>query len=110
MMMHLYAAQLTTLLASFSFEQIDYRGTEKQFWESINCVIQSGIGSLPAAPPIPPIVSQTTFHAAFLAAKWTQEIVLLIDEFSELHAASPEIRDSFLRTLRATRNDVDRFA
>ena len=108
--MHLYAAQLTTLLASFSFEQLDYRGTETHFWESINSVIQSGIGSLPVAPSISPIVSRTTFLDAFLLAKWTQGIVLLIDELSELHAASPEIRDSFLRTLRATRNDVDRYA
>jgi hypothetical protein len=108
--MHFYAARLTALLASFSFKQIDCRGTEKQFWESINSVIQSGIGSLPGAPPISPIVSQRSFLDAFFRIKWPHEIVLLIDELSELHAASPKIRDGFLRSLRAAKNDVDRYA
>jgi hypothetical protein len=62
MMMDLYAAQLATLLASFSSEQIDYRGTETHFWEPINSVMQSGIGSLPVAPSI---VSQTAFLMLF---------------------------------------------
>jgi len=55
--------------------------------------------------PIPPITSQQTFLGAFLAGNWASKIVILIDELSELHSASEEVRDDFLRALRATRNN-----
>ena len=100
-------------LISFSFEQIDYRGTTKQFWKSIGQAIQPRIGEACVAfdrNPIPPITSQQTFLGAFLAKNWALKVVILIDELSELHSASKEVRDDFLRALRVTRNDPDPYA
>ncbi len=100
-------------LVSFSFEQIDYRGTANQFWKSIGLAIQPGIGGARVASdrnPIPPITSQQTFLGAFLAGNWAVKVVLLIDELSELHSASGAVRDDFLRTLRETRNNPEPYA
>ena len=98
---------------SLSFEQLDYRGTRNQFWTSIGLAIQPGIGGTRVASdeyPIPPITSQQTFFGAFLAKNWAVGVVLLIDELSELHSASEEVRDDFLRTLRETRNNSEPYA
>jgi hypothetical protein len=100
-------------LVSFSFEQIDYRGTTNQFWKSIGQAIQPGIGGARVASdrnPIPPIISQQTFLGAFLAENWALKVVILIDELSELHSASEEVRDDFLRALRVTRNNPEPYA
>ena len=93
--------------ASFSFEVIDYRGTVNSFWESIGSAIQRSFcyESLPS-----PIVTQKTFLDAFQAKNWEQDVVLLIDEFSELHSASEDIRNDFLRTLRDIRNNTRIYA
>jgi hypothetical protein len=103
----------TLPLVSFSFERIDYRGTAKQFWTTIGQAIQPCIGGARVASdrnPIPPITSQETFLGAFLAGNWAVKVVLLIDELSELHSASEEVRDEFLRTLRETRNNPEPYA
>ena len=100
-------------LVSFSFERIDYRGTANQFWTTIGKAIQPGIRGARVASdrnPIPPITSQATFLDAFLTENWTVKVVLLIDELSELHSASEEVRDQFLRTLRETRNNRELYA
>jgi hypothetical protein len=100
-------------LVSFSFERIDYHGTANQFWKTIGQAIQPGIGQERVASdgsPIPPITSQITFLDAFLSRDWAVKVVLLIDELSELHSASEEVRDEFLRTLRETRNNPDPYA
>jgi len=99
-------------LVSFSFEEIDYRGTTNQFWKSIGQAIQPSIGGARVASdrnPIPPITSQQTFLGAFLAGNWASKVVFLIDELSELHTASEEVRDDFLRALRATRNNPESY-
>ena len=36
---------------------------------------------------------------------WRQNVILLIDELSELYDAQPNIRDEFLRTFREIRNN-----
>ena len=51
-----------------------------------------------------------TFLDAFHANNWKQKIVLLVDELSELHSASGDIQDSFLRTLREIRNNDSAYA
>jgi len=93
--------------ASFSFEAIDYGGTVDQFWESIGSAIQRSLGdeSLPSH-----VVTRRAFLDAFRANNWKQKVVLLIDELSELHSASEDIQDSFLRTLREIRNNAGAYA
>ena len=57
-----------------------------------------------------PIVTRQTFLDAFHAKNWVQDVVLLIDELSELHSASENIRNDFLRTLREIRNNTKAYA
>ncbi len=57
-----------------------------------------------------PIVTRQTFLDAFHAKNWAQDVVLLIDELSELHSASENIRNDFLRTLREIRNNTKAYA
>lgn len=94
-------------LDSFSFERIDYRGDLSHFWTSIGLALEAGFGDW---TPTTPIDSQQTFLRAFLRKDWNQEIVLLVDESSELHASSEEVLDSFLRTLREARNNAAAYA
>jgi len=53
-----------------------------------------------------PIDSQQTFLRAFHRKDWNQDIVLLMDEFSELRSSSEVVLDSFLRTLREVGNNA----
>ncbi len=99
--------RIDVLSASFSFEALDYGGTVAQFWKSIGSAIQRSLGdeSLPSR-----VVTRRAFLDAFRANNWKQKIVLLVDELSELHSASEDIQDSFLRTLREIRNDARTYA
>ena len=94
------------LLASFSFEAIAYNGTVDRFWRSLGSAIQRSFRD----KTLRPIVNQETFLDAFRARDWQREIVILIDELSELHSASGDIRDDFLRTLREIRNNARAYA
>jgi hypothetical protein len=94
-------------LDGFSFERIDYRGDLSHFWRSIGLALEAGFGDW---TPTAPIDSQQSFLRAFHRKDWNQEIVLLMDEFSELHSSSEVVLDSFLRTLRETRNNATAYA
>jgi hypothetical protein len=94
-------------LDSFSFERIDYRGDLSHFWRSIGLALEAGFDDW---TPIAPIDSQQAFLRAFLRKDWNQEIVLLMDGFSELHSSSEGVLDSFLRTLREARNNATAYA
>ena len=98
---------LTYLLASFSFEAIDYDGTVDQFWESIGSAIQRSLGDESLSSRV---ATRRAFLDAFRANNWKQKVVLLVDELSELHSASEDIQDSFLRTLREIRNNARTYA
>jgi hypothetical protein len=100
-------------LTSLSFERIDYLGTVQQFWDSISRAIQTDIAGLrndaSGWSPAAPIISQQSFLDAFRAGDWQKHVVLLLDELSELHLASGEVRDSFLRALREAKNHASAY-
>jgi hypothetical protein len=90
---------MSSFSTSFSFERLEYRFTEQEFWTSLG-------NALPATLPLPrPIQSRQDFFATFAAHAWQRGIVLLVDELSELFRAKPAIRDDFLRALREVRNN-----
>ena len=65
--------------------------------------LQRGISWHPSLPLIS-VSSQTDFLNYFQMKE--RNIVLLIDEFSELYRAPPIIRNEFLRTFRIIRSDT----
>jgi hypothetical protein len=94
-------------LKSITFETLDYTSDEK-FWPSISSAIRRVI--YPEHRDFPQFASPTDLLDFFSRYKWTEDIVLLIDEFSELAGASLELQDSFLRAFRAIRNQNETYA
>lgn len=104
--MHFCATHRRTF-CSFSFEAIDYNGTLDHFWESIGSTIERSLCDESLSSPI---ITRQTFFNAFQAKNWKQDVVLLVDEFSELYSASADIQNDFLRTLREIRNNTKAYA
>jgi hypothetical protein len=57
-----------------------------------------------------PVSSQDEFLELFRADAWSQNVVLLIDEFSKLHGAEPNIQDECLWAFQKIKNNNEMYA
>jgi hypothetical protein len=85
-------------------ESILYERDADTFWKSMGVALQRDVSRYPSLPPMS-ISSQTDFLAYFQMKE--PNVVLLIDEFSELYHAPPPVRDECLRTFRAIKSFED---
>jgi len=83
---------------SFSFEFVTHSRDVDAFWMSIGSKLQLSSGRKLS------ISSPETFQDAFAKKNWDKRVVLLIDELSVLSETAPDIKDSFLYTLRELRH------
>jgi len=98
---------------SLSLEGVDSSSQVREFWRSFGEMLQGAARSGPFGfkwVPTEPILSQGDFLSAFFTGEWHREVVLLIDEFSELYHVSDDIRDECLRAFRYIRNDDEKYA
>jgi len=104
-MLHL----LTFLLSiSITFDRLEIRGTANDFWSSFGGALLEDLS--PHWKPERSISSRDDFFSAFTTASCNLDIVLLLDEFSDLHAADDILKDSFLLALRVVREDAETYA
>ena len=100
-------------MISISFEAIECHGDIGVFWKSFSRVATAAAATsyfgLPQASPIQ-VSSRHEFLELFLGDAWRQDVVLLVDEFSELYDAQPYIRDDCLRAFREIRNNNEMHA
>jgi hypothetical protein len=89
------------LFISITFENILYNRDSDAFWSSMGDELQASASQYPSLPPIS-ITSQTDFLRYFQMRE--RNVVLLVDEFSELYHAQDHIRDDCLRTFRGIRS------
>jgi hypothetical protein len=84
----------------------------KNFWQSFSSILQGAACSGHFRfkwHPTKPICSQGDFLSAFFIGEWDWEVVLLIDEFSELYHASEDVQDECLQAFRFIRNDSQKY-
>jgi len=86
---------------SLSFERANYEGDLKAFWVSLGSAIRQALHK----PDMELPCTQADFLSAFDAKLWNRNVVLLVDEFSELFGASDVIKNSCLRAFREIRNN-----
>lgn len=96
------------LSTSISFDRVEVEGTKQEFWTTFGNAILESMG--PRLRAGISIKSRDDFFSTFAATACDLNIVLLIDELSDLSSADPSIRDDFLRTLRAVRDSNDKYA
>ena len=99
-------------LISVSLERIRYRETINVFWSSIGGAFIDDAASRLALPQgsLEHVSSVDDFHKLFRVDAWPQEVVLIIDELSELYIAEQDVRDDFLRAFRVIRNNKKTYA
>ncbi|KAF8592403.1 hypothetical protein K439DRAFT_1625790 [Ramaria rubella] len=87
-----------------SFTQFAYKDGNLSFWKSVGDALNVAARNTIYEGQIKPITSSHDFQNNFsFEALKDNHIVLLIDELSEIHIAKEDIRDDFLRTCRAVR-------
>jgi hypothetical protein len=84
---------------SVSFEGVDYTGITS-FWDSFSCAAMMCACRCGFTCSSPMISSQQDFLDAFHAGAWPHELVLILDELSELHDAPADVRNQCLRAFR----------
>lgn len=99
-------------MISISFERINYRRDVSTFWQSLSKAIYDAASTTNL--DFPQNLSTRTscqedFLRNFKKEFWKQNVVLIIDEFSELYRAKFEIRDDCLRGLREIRNNNEKY-
>lgn len=99
-------------LISISFESIRYDADLDAFWKSFGRAVTAAAATSDFGLPqgSTTVSSQDEFLELLRADAWRQNVVLLIDELSELYNAPTCIRDAWLRVFRVIRNNNEIYA
>ena len=92
---------------SISCENLELHKTIDDLWVSLGRSLANRLESCWKPPH--PISSRNEFFSAFSAAACPLNIVLLLDEFSDLYSVDGSLRDDFLRGLRDIRTDNEHY-
>ncbi|KAM6503857.1 hypothetical protein JOM56_000800 [Amanita muscaria] len=86
-----------------TFESVLYKQGTKEFWRSFGTAVANAVHR--PKSPTTPVSSLSDFLQYFHLESWGERnVVLLIDEFSCLYDAAPDVRDDCLQALRALKN------
>lgn len=89
-----------------SFHAVTYTDTDR-FWKSFGDALQASVPNI----KLEPIASSQDFLGAFLSNVWPgRNIIIFVDEFSEMFCASDGVRDEILRSFREIRNNRHAYA
>jgi len=88
-------------LIGVSFQSLEAQDTLESFWDTFNN----------SAPRFGKVSSSRDFLRQLRSESRSDKtyVVLLIDEFSSLHGAHPDVRDSFLNVFRDLRNSSGKY-
>jgi hypothetical protein len=98
---------------SITFKSVLFQDGTKEFWESFGMAIDAAAAVYRRGSPkgpTTPISSRSDFVHYFRAESWKRNVVLLVDELSSLHSATPDVRDDFLQAIRSFKFDRDTYA
>jgi hypothetical protein len=99
------------LSISISFERINWNDA-RAFWNTFGLAVQAAASAGPFAVSlnVTALPSQQDFLSFFHVSAWKRNVVLIIDEFSDLYHASSIIQDECLRAFREIRNNQGLYA
>ena len=95
-----------------TFDNILYRGSTKNFWESFGRTINFALSRRGLVPKGPTtfISSQADLKSYFRKDSWDRDVVFLLDEFSCLYQAAHDVRADCLWAFRGLKQNHGKHA